>query len=55
MKKPKPEGRKGKERTDEEEKRAKEWDNHGEGRDEQREGYQKTTAREAMSYDQSKG
>ena len=32
MKKPKPEGRKGKERTDEEEKRAKEWVNHGEGR-----------------------
>ena len=54
MKKPKPEGRKGKERTDEEEKRAKEWVNHGEGRDEQKEGYRKTMAREAMSYDQSK-
>ena len=55
MKKSKPEGQKGKERTDKEEKRTKEWVNHGEGRDEQREGYQKTTAREAMSYDQSEG
>ena len=55
MKKSKPEGRKGKERTDEEEKRTKEWVNHGEGRDEQRRGSRKTTAREAMSYDQSKG